>query len=73
MALDSMFKGVTRDKREKVLSGIRNKKGPPVGLYTPKFDFVLSDTPKGLVKFDSSPKRMSDNKFDEKTKMKKQE
>ena len=40
IALDSMFKGVTRDKREKVLSGVRNKKNPPVGLYTPKYTFV---------------------------------
>ena len=52
-----MFKGVTRDKREKVLSGVRNKKIPPVGLYTPKYKFVQSESPKGLVKFDSSPKR----------------
>lgn len=56
--LVSMFKGVSRDKREKILSGVRSK-GPPVGLYTPKYNFVLSDSPKGLVKFDSSPHRES--------------
>lgn len=40
MALESMFKGVSRDKRENVLSGVRDKKSPPVGLYTPKYSFV---------------------------------
>jgi hypothetical protein len=61
-----MFKGITREKREKVLSGIRFKNSPPVGLYSPKFNFVLSEGPKGIVKFDSSPKRVSDQKSDEK-------
>jgi len=31
IALESMFKGITRDKREKLLSGIQNQKNPPVG------------------------------------------
>ena len=57
MALDSMFKGVSRNKRENILSGVRDKKkSPPVGLYTPKYNFVQNDSHKGLVKFDSSPK-----------------
>jgi hypothetical protein len=40
MALESMFKGVSRDKRENVLSGVRDERSPPVGFYTPKYSFV---------------------------------
>ena len=56
-----MFKGVTREKREKILSGIKYNKSPPVGNYSPKYNLVLSESPKGHVKFDSSPKRESEN------------
>ena len=68
-----MFKGITRDKREKILSGVRNQKNPPVGLYTPKYNFVQNDSPKGLVKFDSSPKRANDVKTEDRMKLRKSE
>lgn len=43
---------VSREDREQILGGSKVKISPPVGVYSPKYEFIYGKVDKGQVKYD---------------------
>ena len=57
----SFVSGLSRDEREKILGGAKDKVIPPVGVYSPKYNAVEGNPAKGYIKFDGSKARLKDS------------